>query len=103
MSCCLNDLGSFPHNEDINTGIAAPASGLYRLRFAGVNYSKFTKYLNFDAGDDIVIPSGTLNEDAVFTLNIIKPDGSAYSENDCENFSITTFINKVACDDVDYL
>lgn len=103
MSCCLNKLGSFPHNKDINTGIEAPASGMYELMFTGPNFTRFTKYLTFAASDDIVIPEGILNEDMTYSLVITKPDGDLLEVDACSNFSLTTYVNKVVCDELEYL
>lgn len=103
MSCCLNDLGSFPHNKDINTGVEASVSGMHCLSFEGPNFSKFSKYVSCESGEDIVIPQGTLNEDFTYNFTIAKPDGTLYSADDCSNYALKTFINKVACDDIQYL
>lgn len=103
MSCCVNDLGSFPHNRVIDTGLDAESAGLHELRFQGANFVKFSKFLNLGTGNDITIPVGTLNEDFVYNFEVIKPDGSKVSVDDCTTFSLQTFINKIACDDVDYL
>lgn len=103
MSCCYNDLGSFPHNRIIDTGIDAPSAGIYELRFLGPNFTKFSKFIGFGLGDDIEIPVGTLNEDFTYTLEIVLPSGSLHSVDDCTNFRLSTFINKIACSDAQYL
>lgn len=103
MSCCLNDLGSFPHNRDINTGLAANGAGVYELRFTGPNYSKFSKYIAFSDTEDIIIPAGILNEDFQYTLEIFKPDGTNLLVDECQYFGLRTFINIVSCDDIEYL
>lgn len=103
MSCCKNELGQFPHNRDINTGVSAVQSGIHELRFTGPNYVRFSKFLTLAEFDDIVIPQGLLNEDCAYSLEIIQPDSTLLSLTDCTNFALTTFINKVDCSDVGYL
>lgn len=103
MSCCKNDLGSFPHNKDIDTGLEADATGVYELLFTGPNYVKFSKYLQVALGDNIIIPQGTLNEDFQYMLVITKPDGTAWEVDACPNFSLKTYVNTLACADINYL
>lgn len=103
MTCCKNDLGSFPHNKEINTEIVAAQSGMHELMFTGPLGVKFTRYLNFGSGDPIVFPANTLNEDFQYLLVITQPDGTIMESDDCPNFSLKTFINKIACDDIQYL
>lgn len=103
MACCKNDLGSFPHNKDINTGLQAAQSGMHELMFTGPNFTRFSKYLNVSIGEDIVIPQGILNEDCVYAMVITQPDGTTIEQDACENFAFRTFINKVVCDDIEYL
>lgn len=103
MACCKNDLGSFPHNKDIDTGLVADDTGVYELLFTGPNYVKFSKYLQVTAGNNIIIPQGVLNEDFLYSLVITKPDGQLLLVNECSNHVLKTFINTLACADIDYL
>lgn len=103
MSCCVNDLGSFPHNRVIDTGLDAVAAGIYELRFTGANFTKFSKFLNLGAGDDIEIPVGILNEDFTYNFEVIQPDLTKMEVDDCTTFGIQVFINRIACYDVEYL
>lgn len=102
MSCCKNDLGEFPHNQEILTGIDAAQTGLHKLTFTGPNYTKFSKYLRFTAAEEIAIPVGLLNEDFQYTLVITQPDNTNIEVDECENFSLRTFINKIECDELQY-
>lgn len=103
--CCQNDLGCFPHNKEIDTGLTAPEAGIYKFFFSGPNFTKFEKILYFGAGQAIKIAAGVLNEDFQYRLQIEKPDGTFWSQDDCEFFAIKTFINTISCDDeyFDYL
>jgi hypothetical protein len=104
MDCCKNDLGEFPHTEDVDTGINVDPTGVYKLRFTGPNFTRFEKNYHYTSGHKIVIPKGVLNEDFTYSLEIIKPDGSTLSQNDCSNFVLRTFINIKECDDdIDYI
>ncbi len=103
MSCCKNDLGSFPHNQDIDTGLVSDSAGVWRLHFTGPNFSKMMKPLSFSNGEAIVIPQGILNEDCLYSLILENPSGVNFTQDDCENFVLTTYINKIACEDVEYL
>lgn len=103
MSCCRNDLGSFPHNRDINTGILVPAAGKYELRFHAPNWAVFSVFQVLASGEEVVIPQGLLNEDFQYDMEIVKTDGTMIEQDDCSTFSFRTFINKVSCDDIDYL
>lgn len=102
-NCCHNDLGCFPHNKDIDTGLLAEQAGVYNLMFIGPNFSRFSKLIYFAIGAAIIIPKGVLNEDFQYTFQIIQPDGVAVLVDTCPNFSFKTFINITDCDDIDYL
>lgn len=91
MNCCINDLGSYPHNEDIDIYIPASQAGeyIFVLFFNGVRIKRSVTFEYYDA---LVIPK-PFNEDYTYTLQIIQPDGELLTVNDCENFSFKTYIN----------
>lgn len=103
MDCCKNELGLFAHNKEINTGIEADQTGMFELLFTSPGFSRFSKYYHFETGQNIVIPAGVLNEDFTYKMVISKPDGEALLVEECPNFIIKTFVNIVACDDIQYL
>lgn len=103
MACCKNVLGLFPHNKAIDTGIAAAQTGTHVLQFTGPNFTRFSKAIWVSSGNNIVIPQGVLNEDCVYEFEIIQPDAVLMEQAGCETFSLQTFINKMDCDDLDYL
>jgi len=100
MDCCKNDLGIFPHNEDINLGPIAEESGEVTLFFTGINGTKFSIKINVadpTADADIIIPKGLLNEDLYYCFTIRNPSGS-YIEKitdgiGCGNYCLKTFID----------
>lgn len=90
-TCCLNDLGSKPHNEDLDLGVQAVQAGVYKaiLDFAGI---KITRKVTLAIGDDLVIPR-PFNETYQYKMQIIQPDGTLLKVNDCENFAFKTYIS----------
>lgn len=104
MACCKNKIGEFPHNRDIETGIVSTVTGLHELRFKASNFTRQSVWVNISvAGDEFVIPQGTLNENFTYSFEIVKPDGSLLSETDCTTFELTTYINTITCEDEQYL
>ena len=97
MVCCNNDLGSFPHNKTINTGINATQGGVYVaiLIFGGM---RLRREFSVDLGSLIKIPV-PFNEDYLYSLQIEKPDGTLHSLNSCTNFSFKTYIALKDCGD----
>lgn len=94
MSCksCINDLGEFPHNVDLELpGILAAQNGEHVIRF---NFGGTIRYIKLDltAGDEFVIPKKKLNEDFTYDFTIIQPDGTTLKKDDCENFVLKTYI-----------
>ena len=90
MSCCTNNLGAFPHNKNLNTGIDAVFTGQYKaiLFFAGV---RITRYFNGVIGADLIIPM-PFNEMYQYKMQIEQPDGTLLSYNGCTDFSFKTYI-----------
>jgi hypothetical protein len=107
MECCLNNLGKYPHNKEINTNITAPATGDYVFYFTTSNSNNFSLTINFEVGDKLIIPVSTLNESMVHTFRIEKPDGNFITQNECDVFGLQTIINTQidgcsnSCDDTD--
>lgn len=91
MGCCKNILSDQPHNEDLDMRIAAPSAGTYK---AILNYigAKIVKEIDLDLGADIIVPR-PFNENYLYTMQIIQPDGTALSVDDCALFQFQTYIN----------
>lgn len=108
MGCtsCINDLGEFPHNADIVLeDVLATIDGEHaiRLNFAGnIRYIK----VELEAGDEVTIPKGKLNEEATYEFTIVDPDGNKLEKDECPYFKLKTFIandgncNPNSCDDL---
>lgn len=90
MSCCINNLGAFPHNKNINTGINAAFTGQYKaiLFFAG---SRITKLFNGVIGQPLTIPK-PFNENYQYKMQIEQPDGELLYYNGCYDFGFKTYI-----------
>lgn len=106
MECCKNELGNFPHTEEIKTGLISSQTGSHKLEFFGPNFASFSKQYYFFAGAEIIIPQGVLNEDSLYKLKIKQPDGTYYEKEECENFTFRTYIETnnecKPCGDADY-
>lgn len=95
MECCKNNLGSFPHNAAILTGVDTDEAGVHKLEFTGINGTKHIVTIDVQdpAGDpEIYIPKGILNEDMFYLFTIEKPSGDKIITDDCENYSLTIYI-----------
>lgn len=99
MSCCNNYLGKFPHNEDINTGIIANATGEFIFKFDYLG-NGFEIIVDGIIDEPLIIPSGQLNENFTYRFIIVDPNGDNMEIYDCEDFSLKTFINTNICNDV---
>lgn len=91
MTCCKNDLGSVPHNNGVNIGIASAMAGYYVaiLFFAGV---RIRRKFYVALGQDIIIPN-PFNEDYLYKCQIEKPDGELLAGTDgCTDFYFKTYI-----------
>lgn len=93
MDCCINDLGRFPHNEIINTGIVATQIGDHFLYMNSATGGTFTLVKNVAIGEEITIAIGQLNESMTYNFKVGQPDGTLISVDDCENFKLQTIIN----------
>lgn len=91
MNCCLNNLGSFAHNQPVNVGINAPVDGTYTfyLTFFG---TRLVKKAYFDTGEKLIIPT-PFNESYQYGLQILAPNGTYVEDNNCQFFSFNTFIS----------
>lgn len=92
MECCITDLGSHPHNQNLDTGLNAYQVGVHKavLFFGGIRIERpFTPAVY----TDMVIPR-PFNETYQYKLQIIQPDGTLYKDvGGCENFAFKVFIN----------
>lgn len=90
MNCCLNSLGNFPHNEDLDTGLTAGQVGTYKavLFFAGVRIKRSFQPTTYG---NIVIPR-PFNENYKYKMQIEQPDGNLYEDNDgCSIFEFSVY------------
>jgi hypothetical protein len=90
MDCCVNNLGEFPHNADIDTGIIALVDGEYTLKL-DIGGSSIIKKVTPGIGENIVI-ARPFNENFTYKLTIKDPNGDLVEEDECSNFSFKTFV-----------
>lgn len=104
IDCCKKDLGKFPHNQNIDTGLEAVQTGTHEFQFSAMNFTEFSYKKYFTIGDKITIPKNVLNEDFIYNFQIKQPDGEYFlAEIDglgCPNLMLRTYIstNKI-CND----
>lgn len=91
MNCCTNDLGSFPHNEDIETGLSASQFGTHKIQLL-FNGARITIELDLTYYQEIIIPR-PFNEDYTYKMEIIQPDGTLYEVDDCTVFAFKVYLN----------
>lgn len=96
MSCCNNYIGKFAHNEDIQTGIIANATGEFIFKFDYLG-NGFNIVVDGVVDEELVIPFGTLNENFTYHFTVEDPNGDNLEIYDCEDFSLKTFINLTPC------
>jgi hypothetical protein len=97
-NCCKIDLGSYPHNEDINTGLEAAQAGVHHVKLSYLG-SIIPMDLTLSIGQEIVIPNNRLNENYVYDMTIEQPDGTFYMSAECPNFKFKTYVSlNNACD-----
>lgn len=89
--CCIIDLGSFPHNEDLETGLSASQFGDHKVQlfFSG---ARLTQVIPLTYYQEIIIPR-PFNEDYLYKMQIIQPDGTLYTQDDCDTFSFKIYLN----------
>jgi len=93
MECCKTYLGEFPHNEDIDTGLTLDESGEHTVTLETINETKLIlKVTPADDATTFVIPKGSLNENLLYWMKIKKPSGDYFVTDDCENYTLKTFI-----------
>lgn len=93
MDCCLNQLGRFAHNSPINTGIITDESGSHKVYFTAPTGGTFTLLFNLEAGDELIVPVGKLNENMTYSFRVEKPSGDFIIVDDCNKFQLITIIN----------
>lgn len=93
MECCLNKLGRFPHNQPLKLGINAAQTGKHIFYMTAPTGGRFDLSIDFETGDELIIPVGQLNESMTYKFKIQNPDESFVSVDTCENFELLTFIN----------
>ncbi len=91
MDCCVNNLGSFPHNADINTGLFATQNGVYKIHLQYVG-GIITKRITLSVNDPVIIER-PFNESYLYKFTIEKPDRTLLSVDDCTNFSLKTYVD----------
>jgi hypothetical protein len=95
MDCCKNELGNFPHNADINTGIMVLGGGDYVFNAGTINGTKIKFAVtipDIDTPSELVIPKGILNEDFYYCFTVTDPGGEPVIDNYCEKFCLKTYI-----------
>lgn len=93
MDCCINNLGRYPHNKEIDTFILATESGTHILYLTDAKGNTFELNKEVEIGEKIKIGIGELNENMLYQFTIQKPSGAYISVNDCEKFQLKTIIN----------
>jgi hypothetical protein len=106
-NCCVNNLGRFPHNKQIDTGLVMIESGDYVVLMTAANGNEFELNFTLEGNENIKFDVGVLNENMQYDFQIRKPDDEIYEYNDCPTFRLKTFINTQKdgcanpCDDTD--
>lgn len=97
MSCCVNNLGTFPHNQDINTGIPISVSGNYVVEMEYLGTVLY-KRLSIIAPSVVTIPK-PFNENYTYKFKVRGPNGYV-SMSGCEEYTLKTFVetSEKACD-----
>jgi len=97
MECCKKDLGKFPHNQNIDTGLIAAKTGTHEFQFSAANFTEFSYKKYFTIGDKIIIPKKVLNEDFIYNFQIKQPDGTLFvapfGDGGCENLVLRTYVS----------
>lgn len=98
--CCSIDLGSFPHNADVDTELVAAATGTYKVM---LNYLGSVIPINVSViqGNTIVIPNDRLNENYTYEMTIEDPNGDLIESAYCTGFKFKTYVSLDSdCDSV---
>jgi hypothetical protein len=93
MDCCVNNLGRYPHNKEIDTFILATEQGSHTLYLTDAKGNTFELIKDVEIGEKIKISVGELNENMLYQFKIQQPSGDYISVNDCEKFQLKTIIN----------
>jgi hypothetical protein len=96
MDCCKNDLGQFPHNEDVDTGALADQVGVWKalLTFGAAKITRSFTIANLN--DPIIVPR-PFNELYQYSMQIMKPDNSLLEVTNCTIFAFKTYIAIAPC------
>lgn len=103
MNCCKNEKGNFPHNQNIDLGVAIPATATWHLEFTGINGTTFELAVSYTIGGNLIIPKGYLNEDMYYCMKayywneeFVVPQKVYITEgegvDECDNFCFKTYI-----------
>lgn len=93
MNCCSNNLGMFPHNKEIDTGILCVIAGTYVINVDSADGNKFAIEQEKEIADKIKFAIGDLNENMEHVFTVTDPNGELIKINDCEFFKLQTYIN----------
>jgi hypothetical protein len=103
MDCCKNELGNFPHNADIHTGVFVIGGGDYIFDAGKINGTIIRFAVTITPSEvpiELIIPKGILNEDFYYCFTITDPLGQPIEENYCGNFCLKTYIEtNITCGD----
>ena len=100
MSCCndtldcLNKLGDFPHNTNVDTNIPLTGGVNYELDLKDSKGCRRIEFINPLINTNLTINKDWLNENMSYTFMLYDITNDTFIKvNDCENFQFTTFIN----------
>ena len=87
MECCNSyiDLGCQYKCELIDTGITAPATGIYKIRYRWLN-TTLTREINFNAGEAIQLEN-VFNDSSYIEFEIFDVLGNSLTPNQCFKFN----------------
>lgn len=107
MGCCVNNLGRYSHNKEIDTFIMMPDAGTYYVHMEAASGNTFVLDKAVNAAETIKFNVGELNESMIYKFTIQQEDGTNFKVNNCEFFKLQTIINTQIdgcpdlCDDSD--
>lgn len=99
--CCKNILNLCDQDvcgNGVDFGIAAQTSGEHTLHLTFLGVISFKVVKSFTAGDEVIFPVDTLNEDYQYTTELFDPNGDKIvitkNGTDYDCFRFKTVINK---------